>query len=236
MLSYSVNYIYISIMIVEGMKDKLTIMIADDHPLIRKGIAALFQDYPHFELSGEASNGKELLDKMKSRQPEIVLLDLEMPIMNGDETFVVIKSKFPNTKVIIVSVHFDHALISHFIAKGVNAYLPKDADPGILIDTIHSVTQEECYVDLLPGGPAQKKGSADCRKFLLTKKEMEVLKLICQGMNNSEIADKLELSVNTVDYHRKNIYEKTQVNKAALLTLFAVRNGIISANQPLIGT
>lgn len=207
----------------------LTLMIADDHPLVRQGIVALFSHYPNLKLIGEAGNGRELLDKMKKLRPDIVLLDLEMPVMSGDETLKAIRKQFPEVKVIIISMHFDHELVNHFMDKGVNAYIPKAADTGILIDAIYSVNNDAYYFDNISEGATKEKGS-DALRFLLTAKEIEVLKLICAGLSNNEIAEKLTLSVNTVDYHRKNIHAKTKIKKATLLTLFAVRNGIISVN------
>lgn len=215
------------------MPEFITITIADDHPMLRKGVIALFESDPKLKVIDEAANGKELLEKIQERKPDIILLDLEMPVMDGREALIVIKDKFPEVKIIVFTSHFSHELLHYYKEKGVNAYIPKEAALDLLLDAVHSVMEHDCYFDNFADENFLIRSGSDTCKLLLTKREIEVLKLICAGMNNEEIGERLNIAVSTADYHRKNIHAKTKMNKMSLLVLWAVRNKIISGHSQI---
>lgn len=212
----------------------IRLMLADDHRLVRMAFTLMLDEQPDLKMIGHAGNGKELLELMKADTPDLVLLDIDMPLMNGRQCLGLIRSRFPDVKVIMLSLHKDPALMNEFMANGASAYLHKGADMEELLDAIHSVQREGVYFNqdlskaLLRGLRKEKKSNPFFDEPALSTKEMAILKELCDGRTNQEIADRLHISVNTVGFHRNNIYSKTKSHNIAELMKYSIRNGLIN--------
>ena len=212
---------------------EILISIADDHVLVRKGFISLLHTQPHIKVINEADNGKMLLEGMKKRQPHIALLDIEMPVMNGRETLEIINKKYPEVRVIMLSMHNQGNYISEFMTNGACAFLPKNADPKVLIHAIESVYLTGKYYNaetseaLLKGLKRNKGISLSLQQVSLSERELEILKKLCEGKTNNEIGAALNISYNTVHFHRGNIYQKTKTKNISDLIKYAVKHGII---------
>jgi len=177
----------------------------------------------------------ELLEKIKTNKPDVVLLDIEMPVMDGFKAHAELQKKYPEIKVIIISMHFEDAFVSHFFLNGANGYLPKDCKPEQLLDAIDAVMQEDYYLNesiskiILSSMIQEKKGNALLEKIELNDAQKEILKMICDEKSYKQIAAKLDISVHTVDYHRRTILSKTKQSSVIGLVKYAIRNGIANA-------
>ena len=213
-----------------------TIILAEDHTLVRQGFVSLLSEDPSLKVIGEAANGRELLDLLKLKQPHVVLLDIEMPIMNGSQAIDIIAKRFPKVKVIMLSMHLDPSIINEFIAKGACAFLPKEIEIEILIEAINAVRHEGRYyskhvVDAMHQNlRINHKSQSTFHEQALTSREVSILKLICDGKTNVEIAQELNITYNTVDFHRRNLYSKTQSQNVPDLVKYAIKQGILSLN------
>jgi DNA-binding NarL/FixJ family response regulator len=215
------------------VKSKKKIAVVDDQCLFRQGLISLLKEYDKLDVIIEASNGKELLEKMKVKQPDVVLLDLEMPLMDGIETTVSIKSRYPKVKVIILTMHTDDEFIIHLLEKGASGFLPKDKDIEIVVDAIYSVLEKGYYFDeriskaMVKGLVKTKKTNPSFTAHYLSEKEIVIINLICKEYTNKEIADKLFISPRTVDTHRENILLKTGAKNTAGIVMYAVKNNLL---------
>ncbi len=208
---------------------KIKIMLADDHPLFIEGLKLMLGKEPDFDLCGIANNGREVLEMLPIYKPDLILLDINMPKMNGLETIKYIKQSFPNIKIVMLSGYFDEAIIKEAKLKGANGYLLKSSQKEELIQTIRMV-----YSGGLFTTPHQAEPSVDefaaidkfVQQFNLTKREREIIQYIKQGHTNQEMAQNLHLSVYTVETHRKNIMHKLKLNSPGALMKFIVENQI----------
>ncbi len=216
----------------EGMR-KITVAIADDHLLFRKGMAALIRDFEGMRLIMEAGNGKELLDKLKEKQPDIVLMDLEMPVMDGMDATAEIAKRYPDVKVIALSQYDEYNLIAHMMKQGASSYLLKTADPEDVEDTIWTVMEKgfhhnEIVSKALHVGMSAKKavkpGFDPLGEF--TERELDVLKLVCKGFTSAKIAGRLNTSPRTVEKQRKTILHKTGCANSVELVAWAIKRGL----------
>ena len=197
--------------------DKIKLVIADDHNLFRKGMTAMLNQIGDFELIGEAANGKELLDLLGRVTPDIALLDLQMPVMDGVETTEHIQVQFPHVKVIIVSMHEEDRFIIHLLEKGVNGYLLKDSEPGEVENAIRRVMSDGFYYSDFVSKALHRKVITRATppaplfnsKVQISPREMEVLQQLCEGLSTLEISEKLFVSPRTVEGHRLRLLEKT---------------------------
>jgi DNA-binding NarL/FixJ family response regulator len=210
------------------MQERIKIIMVDDHKMLIQGLKSTFKDFPEIAVIGECSNGKELLELLKHKQPDIVLLDIEMPDMDGDETLKVLSSRYPSIKVIIVSMHCGEVLLEEYVKKGARGFIPKDGDIAVLIQAMREVKNKgNCY-DLSTILAKGKKPY--CKPFLnpdnLSEREIEVLILTCKGRANKEIAHELNIVERTVELHKTHIYTKTNLKKVADLVLYGVKNGL----------
>jgi DNA-binding NarL/FixJ family response regulator len=216
------------------MTKKLRILLADDHTLVRTGLRALLERQTHFEVVGEAQNGREAVSLSASLLPDIVIMDVGMPLLNGVEATKALLKESPGTSVIILSMHSDEAYVIRSLRAGALAYLLKDSAAPDLLRAIEAVSRRqsffspairhllaEDYVHVL-----RQKGAADSYE-LLTAREREILQLVAEGKGNKEIAVALNISPYTVETHRSNILEKLGLHSPVELTLYAVRKGII---------
>ena len=209
-------------------------VIADDHNLFRKGISSMFADNPSISIIGEASNGQELLNMLKDIHPDLILMDLKMPGMDGIEATEHIKAKYPDIKIIVLSMYEDERFIIHLLELGVNGYLLKNAEPEEMEYTIETVmTKDFCFNDQITNimrknlfGTRKGKPNFDTN-VEFTPRELQILKLVCKEMTNTEIGRELHLSSRTVEGHRKKILEKTGAKNTAGMVYFAIKNGIV---------
>jgi RNA polymerase sigma factor (sigma-70 family) len=209
--------------------ETIRIMLADDHPLFLEGLKLMLGKEPGFELCGVATNGREVLDTLPETLPDLILLDINMPKMNGLETIKYIKQSYPSMKIIMLSGYFDEAIIKEAKSKGANGYLLKSSQKDELINTIKSV-----YTGTAFASPQQEEKSIEefafndkfLQQFNLTKREKEIVQLIKKGLTNQDIAQALHLSVYTVETHRKNIMQKLKLNSPGALMKFIVENQI----------
>jgi DNA-binding NarL/FixJ family response regulator len=215
--------------------DQIRILLADDHNVLRDGMRLLLERQPGFTVVGEASDGRETLDLVRSHQPNIVVMDIAMPNMNGIEATRRIVEKYPRTGVVILSMHYDESYVIRSLKAGARAYLLKDALKSELIGAIHAVAQGKSFFSpkisrILHEDYVQALGrkGADDSYELLTDREREILQLVAEGKTNKEIASGLNLSLYTVDTHRTHILQKLNLHSVPEVILYAVRKGIIS--------
>jgi DNA-binding NarL/FixJ family response regulator len=214
------------------MEKKIRVILTEDQELMRKSLAALLNDFEQISVIGEASTGKDLVQLLKTVKPDVVLLDVEMPIMNGLEAMGIIKTRFPQVKVIVLSMHTEDVLITDFMTRGARAYLPKGCDVETLITTIENVHKngfhftENVSKAMLGHITREKSVNPFLSEQSLTEREMEVLRALCEGKTNKEIAQQLKLTPRTVDFHRANIYTKTKSRNVAELVKYAIKNGM----------
>ncbi len=211
----------------------INVAIADDHNLFRKGIISLLEENRLVKNIYEAANGAELLRLLNNPAtfPDIVLLDIEMPVMDGMEAQKQIKKQFPGLKVIILTMRDDEQFILYMISEGVNGYLLKDADPEELEKAIEKVMVNDFY---FPDSMAKllfrkigKKRPEDPGLPEFTERELEVLELICREHTAAEIAEKLSISPRTAEGHRSNLLEKSGSKNIAGLVVFALKNNLV---------
>lgn len=208
------------------------IIIADDHRMVRKAWEVLLTEKKGITVCGQASNGQEVLDLLQKVKAEIVLMDLDMPVMNGIEATEKIKSRFPWVKVIVLTMQKDYAYIEQLFALGASGFLTKNASENELFDALEKVTAGGRYLSEEVGNVLSERlllkeyGTANVQTFGLTGREMEIIKLIIAGNTTSKIADVLFLSVKTVESHRRNIFKKLSVKNVAQL-ISKVKNRII---------
>lgn len=215
--------------------EEVKLAVVDDQALFRKGLVSMLGNYEELNILFEAENGLELFEALEVHlMPEIILLDLRMPKMDGLEAITRLKSEYPNIKVIIISVHDDSDVIEHLIEKGANAYLDKNANPDEVIQAIHNVKAYDFHFNhaaqtaLKEIESKGKKNGNPIKKSLLSEREEEVLIHICREHTTPEIADKMALSPRTIEGYREKLLTKSGARNTAGLVLFAVKNQIIS--------
>lgn len=216
------------------MNGKLHIIIADDHRLFRKGMCALLSEFDDVSETGEAGNGEELINQIKTgnRWPDLVLLDINMPVMDGVETTRYLKAHYPEIRIIIISMEEDVQLVTHLINEGVDGYLLKNSDPDELELAIKMVMKNEFYLSASLTGAIFKGGSAPENKGIpaaeFTERELEILQLICEQYTAAEIADKLLISARTAEGHKRKLLDKTKSKNMAGLVVFAIKNKLVT--------
>ena len=204
-------------------------MLADDHPLFIEGLSMMLRREPDFELCGVANNGREVLEMLPTTKPDLILLDINMPKMNGLETIKYIKQSFPSVKIVMLSGYFDDAIIKEAKLKGANGYLLKSSQQDELIQTIKMVYSGSAFTTPHHEEPAPGEFLVNDKflaQFNLTKREREIIQHIKNGMTNQEMAQNLHLSVYTVETHRKNIMQKLKLNSPGALMKFIIENQI----------
>jgi DNA-binding NarL/FixJ family response regulator len=215
--------------------DQIRILLADDHNILRDGMRLLLERQPGFVVVGEAADGREILRLAQDQRPDVVVMDIAMPNMNGIEATRRIVEKQPDTGVVILSMHHDESYVIRSLKAGARAYLLKDALKSELISAIQAVVQGRSFFSpkiskLLQEDYVRTLGLKDAEDSyeLLTDREREILQYIAEGKTNKEIAHTLNLSLFTVDTHRSHILQKLNLHSVPELILYAVRKGIIS--------
>lgn len=208
----------------------IKVMITDDHSLIREGIKQLLEFDKTIEIVEEASDGIECLDKLKNIRPDVLLLDINLPKMNGIEVFEEIKKNNMDVKVIMLTVHNEIEYLIKAVDMGVDGYLLKDVETSEIVKAINTVLAGETYIQpsLVPSLNSRLVNrSIDSEKIdSLTKRELEVLILVASGMFNKEIANTLNISERTVKNHISNIFKKLEVSDRTQAAVFAIKNNL----------
>lgn len=212
----------------------ISIAIADDEMLFRRGMKLILNEYPRFQIDLEAEDGVDLLDKLSAAEtlPDILLLDLKMPKMNGIETAKILQKKYPDIKIIVISTHFSRAFIINMIELSAVAYLPKNSQIIDVVETIESVYEKGFYYNnevltIIRENIISKKKPKAQFTLELTNREKEVLQLICEQNTAPEIAEKLFISARTVDGHRNNLLLKLTCRNVAGLVVFALQHQLV---------
>lgn len=204
------------------MRKPIRIFIADDHRLMLAGLATLIESIDGFELAGKFNSGKEMIEALQkiTRPPDICIVDIEMPGMDGVETVKVIRQSFPKLKIMALTMHDEWHFVNKMIAAGADGYLLKNVERDVFIETVSKVLSGSSFVT---EGLSQKKseGTDD-----LTDREKEILRRIVMGKSNKEIADELFISARTADTHRTNIKRKLKLNTLSQLIQYAKENGL----------
>ncbi|HVP36243.1 MAG TPA: response regulator transcription factor [Terriglobales bacterium] len=211
---------------------KIKILIADDHKILRQGIRSLLAPHADFEVVGETSDGPETLKETFKLKPDVVLMDIGMPNLNGFEATRQIKKKLPEVKVLVLTMYLDDEYVLQALQSGASGYVLKDVAVEELVTAIRAVNNDQYYLSPSISRTVidaylrkTEKGEKEPSE-LLTAREKEIVQLIAEGFTNKEIAAKLYISVKTVDAHRSHIMEKLDIHDVALLVKYAIRKGI----------
>ncbi len=215
--------------------EKIKVLLAEDHTIVRKGIRSLLAEASHIEVVGEAENGREAVEKVESLQPDIVLMDITMPHLNGLEATRQIVKQFPDVKVLILTMYTNEAYIFQVLQAGAGGYLVKQSAPAELLSAIEAVYRGDTFLSpaisrkIVDQYLEHGQGTAVRSRFDdLTSREREILQLITEGYSNKDIAEKLFISVKTVGVHRNNLMEKLDIHNTTELVKYALRKGIIT--------
>ncbi|MHB0866475.1 MAG: response regulator [Thermoleophilia bacterium] len=217
---------------------KIRLLLADDHAILRSGLVRLLGEQSDIEVVGEAENGREAVQKVQELHPDIVLMDIGMPVMNGMEATKQIKKRDQQVKVLVLTMHDNEEYLFQVLQAGASGYVLKKAADSDLVNAIHVVARGDCF--LYPSAAKMvvedylekmKSGSEPTSTFdTLTEREREILKLVAEGYTNREIAESLFISVKTVETHKANIMEKLNLHKRAELVRYAIRKGILQVD------
>lgn len=212
---------------------KIRIALAEDHQVLRQGMVTMLSNEESFNLVFDVGDGAELIEKLNKNEIDIIILDVEMPIIDGLEALKIIEQKFENIRVIMLSSFYENEMIYQAISLGARGFLPKHTDIENVISAIKRVQEDEYYFDekVTPKLISLlKKNGIIYPQFevnQLSKRELDVLPLICQGLKNKEIAQILFISERTVENHRKNLFSKTKSPNSFGLFSYAIKNGLI---------
>ncbi|HEX5168953.1 MAG TPA: response regulator transcription factor [Cyclobacteriaceae bacterium] len=214
--------------------DKIKILIADDHKIVRVGLHGILEREPDLAVIGEAENGDEVLEFLKSHVVDVILIDIDMGRTNGIDTTRKVKEVYPDIKLLALTMHEEQDSILKMLQAGANGYLLKNVGREELVSAIHAIASGNSYfssqvsatllqaITTLKSNPPKPKHDS-----ILTDREVEVLRLIAREYSNAEIAEKLFISVRTVDTHRRNILEKLQVKNTAGMVRYAIEKALI---------
>lgn len=216
--------------------ESINLAIADDHKIFREGLKAILEDQPSFRIMVEAGNGQELIQLLSEKTPDVVLMDIKMPVMDGMQATAYIQEHFPGVKVLALSMYHEDKYIVNMMKAGASGYILKNAEPREIVDAVTTVHAREFYfnerlsVTLVKQLLGERGGIRDDgqKNVELNERETEILALICQECTNVEIAEKLFLSVRTVEGYRTRLFEKIGSKNVAGLVIYAIKHGIIS--------
>ena len=216
----------------------IKIFLADDHIVVRQGLRALLAAEPDFEIVGEAGNGLETLEAVKKIKPDVVVLDLKMPELNGLEVTRQLHKSLPETSVVILSMYDDEGFVLDALSKGALGYVLKDSDAHDLIFAVREVAHKRRYLS----PPLSDRAIAAYQRLAasntiekhetLTTREREVLQLSAEGFTNGEIAQKLGISSRTAETHRQRVLQKLNLHSQADIVRYAIRKNIVSSDNP----
>jgi DNA-binding NarL/FixJ family response regulator len=214
--------------------DMVKIVLADDHQIVRQGLISLLSAEPDMEVVGEADNGRAVVRLVQKKSPQVVIMDIAMPDLNGIEATRQILSESPGIKVIALSMHSDSLFVLNMFKAGASGYLLKDCALEELVKAVRTVLNRKIYLspgvsdivikDFVIGWSAPESSAYS----ILTTREREVLQLMAEGRNTNQIAEKLCVSVKTVEAHRKQLMNKLDIHNVAELTKYAIKQGLTS--------
>lgn len=219
------------------MKTPIRLLVVDDHPIVRKGISMCLSRYEQMEIVGEAADGREAIRQARALKPDIVLMDIDMPQMNGLAAAEVLQRELPRIKVLILSMHSNTEYVLRIIQSGARGFVLKEASPDELVRAIETINAGEAYFSPDVARVALNKfvqgNGAVPGEVRVTNREREVLVLIAEGFSNKEIACQLGVGVRTVETHRERIMHKLDIHNVAGLTKYAIAKGLVTLSREL---
>ncbi|MFN8609966.1 MAG: response regulator transcription factor [Vulcanimicrobiota bacterium] len=201
----------------------ISVLIVEDHPVVRSGIKMLLTEELDIQVLGEASNGREALTALETLKPDLLLLDISMPEVNGLEVTQHVREKYPTMPILILTMHEDERYFFQLLRAGATGYIVKGAAPNDLVSAVRAVAAGQAYLY-----PSLARLLAKEPDTVLSARELEVLQLTAQGLTAREVGKKLSISSNTVERHRANIMSKLGVSNRAELIRYAIRRGLLS--------
>jgi two-component system, NarL family, response regulator NreC len=215
--------------------DKIRILIGDDHTLLRQGLRKILEEQPGWQIVAEAGDGREAVRHAIALRPDVAVLDIGMPLLNGIEATRQIARRAPNVRILILSMHLDEAYVTRVLQAGAKGYLLKDSADIELIRAVAAVAEGKSFFSPAVARVVLDdyvrrlvdKGLSD-RYDSLSEREREIFQLVAEGQSNKQIADLLSVSPHTIETHRAHILEKLDIHNTAELVLYAVRRGVIS--------
>ena len=217
---------------------KITVLLADDHAIVRQGLSALLNADGHFQIVGEAKNGREAIDLTRTLRPDVILMDIAMPVLNGLEATKQIIAANPTAKIIILSAHSDDEYIERMSTAGIAGFLEKQSSAEVLAKAIREVAIGRTYYSpsiakRLPSvlnKELDRNGLTKANGIRLTSREAEVLQLVAEGSANKQVAAQLGISIKTVEKHRQHLMDKLNIHDTAGLTRYAISAGVIESS------
>ncbi len=217
----------------------IKILIVDDHEVVRDGLKNILISLNNVAIAGEAANGEDAISMYDSLKPDLVIMDISMPGMNGIEATRIIKENDPSAKILILTMHDNQEYLNQIIRSGAKGFVLKNTDKEELLDAVKTVAGGENFfskdiskliIENYIRSAKETDKNEGYKEVPLTKREIEILKYIAEGNSNQEIANKLYISYNTVDTHRKNIMHKLSIKNTAGLVRYAIEKGLIALN------
>jgi two-component system, NarL family, nitrate/nitrite response regulator NarL len=214
------------------MTQRIRILLVDDHTVVRDGLSACFQSEDHIEIAGHAENGREAIEQYRKLLPDVVLMDVAMPEMDGSEATAILKKEFPQAGVLMLSMHDEPEYVLRLMQAGATGYVLKDASFDELLKAVETVYQGNTYFSAgASKGLLASLSSPEPDGAPLSPRENHVLGLVADGLCNKEIARSLDISVRTVETHRQNIKKKLDIRTTAGLTKYAIEKGLANINS-----
>jgi DNA-binding NarL/FixJ family response regulator len=207
------------------MPEKISVLLVDDHSLVRRGFRRILEDEPDMSVAGEAGDGEEAVKLAKELRPQVVIMDCALPNMSGLQATRRILEALPETKILMLSMHEEETLVRQALDAGAKGYVLKNAVDLELGSAVRKVAAGESVLDARIAKTSSLKGERD---YGLTQRELQILQFIVDGKSNKEIANDLDLSANTVAAHRANMMEALGIHKTAELVVYAIRNGLVN--------
>ncbi len=208
----------------------IRVLIVDDHPMVAEGIQSILESYDEIQVVGTLGSGQEAVDKATDLAPDVILMDLNMPGLGGLSATEIILERLPQTRILILSMHDSPEYISTALSHGAKGYVLKDVQTEEIKQAIDAVMRGEQYLCTGASGSLQPKGEST--REALTGREQTILLELAQGKSNKEVAQTLDISVRTVETHRKNIKRKLGISSTAGLTRYALEHGVLQGTSP----
>ena len=215
------------------MSRRIKVMIADDHPMVAEGIQSILESYDDIEVVGVLSNGREVIDQLETFSPDVILMDLNMPELGGLSATEIVLERRPGTRVVILTMHDNPEYIASALSHGAMGYLLKDVPTDEIKHAIDVVMGGERY--LCTGTQGSIAPKQDETREALTDREQTILLQLAQGRSNKDVAQALDISVRTVETHRKNIKRKLGISSTAGLTRYALEHGVLQGTGRAMG-
>ncbi len=213
--------------------NRIKIILVDDHQMFRDGVKSVLSDEETIDIIGEVGHANDLYEILKSKNPDLIITDISMPDISGIEIAKYVSENHPQIKILILSMHSNEEFISKALSVGANGYLPKDTSMDELLEAINSIYKGNNYFNkkisdtiLKSFINKTKQESGESKPECLTKREKEIVSLVVEGLTNKEIADKLFISIRTVDSHKNNIMQKLNLKSSVELVKYAIKNNL----------